>query len=169
MNAVSTERVTTKPKPAGLDEPYVGKIIKTMSKVNVAVYRWTGGLLGSKWRVGSAFPRGIPVLLLTSIGRKSGQPRIAPLLYIEDGANIILVASRGGLPKNPLWYKNLQATPECEVQIKRRKRKMRARTANPEERERLWPKLVDHYRDFASYATWTERVIPVVILEPVAD
>ena len=165
---MSSHIVKIKPKPEGLDKPYVGKIIKTMSKVNVAIYRWTGGLLGSTWRVGSAFPRGIPVLLLTTIGRKSGQPRIAPLLFIEDGGNVIIVGSQGGLPKDPLWYKNLQANPDCEVQIKRRKMKMRAHTASPEERARLWPKLVEHYADFASYETWTDRVIPVVVLEPVA-
>ena len=159
-------QVKVKPKPDGLDKPYVKTIIKTMSRVNVAVYRWTGGLLGSTWRVGSAFPWGIPVLLLTTIGRKSGLPRIAPLLYIEDGANVIVVGSQGGLPGDPLWYKNLLANPDCEVQIKRRKMKMRARTANPDERAELWPKLVAHYADFASYATWTERLIPVVILEP---
>ena len=163
---MSSEMVKVKPKPEGLDKPYVAKIIRTMSKVNVAVYRWTGGLLGSKWRVGSAFPWGIPVLLLTTIGRKSGQPRTAPLVFIEEGENVIVVASQGGLPKDPLWYKNLQAKPECEVQIKRRKRKMRARTADPAERARLWPVLVDHYEDFASYETWTDRVIPVVVLEP---
>ena len=155
-----------KPKPEGLDEPYVGKIIKTMSKVQLAVYRSTGGLLGSTWRVGSAFPRGIPVLLLTTIGRKSGQKRTAPLLFIEDDDRVIVVASQGGLPKDPLWYKNLVANPECEVQIKRRKMKMRAHTADPAERERLWPKLVAHYPDYASYVTWTDRVLPVVILEP---
>lgn len=157
-----------KPKPEGLDKPYVGKIIKTMSKVNVVVYRWTRGLLGSKWRVGAAFPWGVPVLLLTTIGRKSGEPRTAPLLFIEDGSNVIVVGSQGGLPKDPLWYKNLVANPHCEVQIKRRKTKMVAHTANPEERARLWPKLVAHYADFASYETWTDRVIPVVILEPAA-
>jgi deazaflavin-dependent oxidoreductase (nitroreductase family) len=106
--------------------------------------------------------------LLTTIGRKSGQPRTAPLVYIEEGDNVIVVASQGGLPRDPLWYKNLQANPECEVQIKRRRMKMSARTADPGERERLWPKLVAHYGDFASYATWTERVIPVVVLEPAA-
>lgn len=155
-----------KPRPEGLDKPYVGKIIKTMSKMNAAIYRWTGGLLGSKWRVGSAFPWGIPVLLLTTIGRKSGQPRTAPLVFIEDGDNLIIVASQGGLPRDPLWYKNLQATPECEVQIKRRKMKMRARTASEVERGRLWPELLAHYSDFASYEAWTDRLIPVVILEP---
>jgi len=166
MTAMSDDIVKIKPKPDGLDKPYVGKIIKTMSKVNVAIYRWTGGLLGSKWRVGSAFPWGIPVLLLTTIGRKSGQPRTAPLVFIEDGGNVIVVASQGGLPKDPLWYKNLVATAKCEVQIKRRKMKMTAHTASSEERAELWPKLVAHYPDFASYATWTERTIPVVILEP---
>jgi deazaflavin-dependent oxidoreductase (nitroreductase family) len=165
---MNSDIVKIKPKPEGLDRPYVGTIIKTMSKVTVAIYRRTGGLLGSKWRVGSAFPWGIPVLLLTTIGRKSGQPRVAPLLFIEQGDEVIIVASQGGLPKDPLWYKNLQANPDCEIQIKRRKMRMRARTASPDEREALWPKLVGHYPDFASYATWTERVIPVLILTPVA-
>ena len=163
---MTTGTVKIKPKPEGLDKPYVGKIIKSMSKVNVAIYRWTGGLLGSKWRVGSAFPWGIPVLLLTTVGRKSGRPRTAALVFIEDGDNVIVVGSQGGLPKDPLWYKNLVATPECEVQIKRRKMKRKAHTASPEERAVLWPKLVAHYPDFASYATWTDRIIPVVILEP---
>ena len=158
-----------KPKPEGLDKPYVGKIIKTMSKVQLAVYRSTGGLLGSTWRVGSAFPWGIPVLLLTTVGRKSGQNRTVPLLYIEDDDRVIVVASQGGLPKDPLWYKNLVANPECEVQIKRHKMQMRARSADPAERERLWPKLVAHYPDYASYETWTDRVIPIVILEPAAS
>lgn len=165
---MSTDAIKIKPKPEGLDKPYVATIIKTMSRVNTAVYRWTGGLLGSTWRVGSAFPWGIPVLLLTTTGRRSGLPRTLPLLFIEDGPNIIVVASKGGLPTQPLWYKNLIANPACEVQIKRRKMKMLARTASPEEREALWPKLVDHYPDYASYATWTDRVIPVVILEPTA-
>jgi deazaflavin-dependent oxidoreductase (nitroreductase family) len=71
--------------------------------------------------------------------------------------------------KIKLWYENLRANPECEVQIKRRKTKMRARTASAEEREVLWPKLAAHYPDFASYDAWTERVIPVVILEPVSS
>ena len=88
---MKTDMVPIKPKPEGLDKPYVGKIIKAMSKLNVAVYRWTGGLLGSKWRVGAAFPWGVPVLLLTTTGRKSGQPRTAPLLFIADGQNVIVV------------------------------------------------------------------------------
>ncbi len=168
IKRMSTGVVKIKPKPDGLDKPYVVKIIKTMSAVNTAAYQWTGGLLGSTWRVGSAFPWGVPLLLLTTIGRKTGLPRTLPLLFIEEGDNIIVVGSRGGLPTEPLWYKNLVAKPECEVQIKRRKLKVNARTASPQEREALWPKLVAHYPDFATYATWTERVIPVVILEPIA-
>jgi len=81
---------------------------------------------------------------------------------------VIVVGSQGGLPKDPLWYKNLQVNPICEVQIKRRKIHMKARTADPEERDVLWPKLVAHYPDFASYESWTDRIIPVVILEPVS-
>jgi deazaflavin-dependent oxidoreductase (nitroreductase family) len=153
-------------KPKALDKPFVAKTLKVVSNLNVAVYRWTGGILGSKWRVGSAFPWGVPVLLLTTIGRKSGQPRTKPLLFIEEGDKVILWASQGGLPKHPLWYKNLQSNPECEVQILRRKMKMRARTASHEEREAFWPKAVAHYPDLASYATWTDRVIPMAILEP---
>jgi F420H(2)-dependent quinone reductase len=163
---MNTDTVKIKPRPEGLDKPFVGKIIKIMSRVNVLIYRWTGGVLGSKWRVGSAFPWGIPVLLLTTIGWKSGNPRTAPLLFIEDRGRVIVVGSQGGLPKDPLWYRNLQANPECEAQIKRRKIKMTARTASAVEREELWPKLVAHYPDFASYEAWTDRVIPVVILEP---
>ena len=163
---MTSDTVKIKSKPEGLDKPFVVKIIRTMSKVNVALYRWTGGLLGSKWRMGSAFPWGVPVLLLTTIGRKSGQPRTAPLLFIEEDDNIVIVASQAGLPKNPLWYNNIEANPDVQIQIKRRKMKTKARTASPEERERLWPKLVAHNPDIASYATWTDRVIPVLICEP---
>lgn len=165
---MATENVKIKPKPEGLDKPYVGTIIKAMSKANIAIYRWTGGVFGSTWRVGSVFPRGVPLLLLTTLGRKSGQLRTQPLLFLQDGQNVVIVASQGGRAKDPLWYKNLQANPECEIQIKRRKMKMNARTASAEERETTWPKLVALYPDFASYATWTDRVIPVVILEPAA-
>jgi deazaflavin-dependent oxidoreductase (nitroreductase family) len=165
---MTTNSVRIKPKPEGLDKPYVRTIIKTMSTVQLALYRWTGGVLGSTWRVGSAFPRGIPVLLLTVPGRKTGLPRTSPLLFIVDGGNVIVVASHGGLPNDPLWYKNLMAHPECDVQIRRRKIKMKAHTASPEEREALWPKLVAHYPDYASYVTWTDRVLPVVVLEPIA-
>ncbi|WP_404314678.1 nitroreductase family deazaflavin-dependent oxidoreductase [Prescottella equi] len=155
----------TTQRPSGLDSKYTVDIIKWMSKTNVKLYRATGGRLGGKWRVGSAFPWGIPVCLLTTTGRKSGQPRVSPLLFLEDGDRVILVASQGGLPKNPVWYLNIRANPEVTIQIKSRIRTMRARVATDEERAELWPRLVDMYADFDNYQSWTDRQIPVVICE----
>lgn len=155
----------TTQRPSGLDSKYTVDIIKWMSKTNVKLYRATGGRLGGKWRVGSAFPWGIPVCLLTTTGRKSGQPRVSPLLFLEDGDRVILVASQGGLPKNPMWYLNIRAKPEVTIQIKSRIRTMRARVATDEERAELWPRLVDMYADFDNYQSWTDRQIPVVICE----
>lgn len=160
MNAPAAAR------PPGLDSKWTVSFIKWMSKINVLLYRRTGGRLGSKWRVGSAFPRGLPVCLLTTTGRKSGEPRISPLLFLEDGDRIILVASQGGLPKHPMWYLNLRANPEVTVQVKSRVRPMSAHVADPEERARLWPRLVDMYPDFDNYQAWTDRTIPVVVCNP---
>ncbi|MCE4264016.1 nitroreductase family deazaflavin-dependent oxidoreductase [Rhodococcus globerulus] len=156
-------------KPKGLDAPVTVTIIKWMSKANVAMYRATDGMLGSKWRIGSAFPRGLPICLLTTTGRKSGEERISPLLFLEDDDNVILVASQGGLPKNPMWYLNVKADPVVTVQIKSRVQSMKARVATDEERARLWPKLVAMYADFDNYQAWTDRVIPVVVCEPLAN
>lgn len=153
-------------RPPGLDSMWTVTFIKWMSKINVVLYRRTGGRLGSKWRVGSAFPRGLPVCLLTTTGRKSGEPRISPLLFLEDGDRIILVASQGGLPKHPMWYLNLRANPEVTVQVKSRVRPMSAHVADPEERARLWPRLVAMYPDFDNYQAWTDRTIPVVVCTP---
>lgn len=155
----------TTQRPSGLDSKYTVDIIKWMSKTNVKLYRATGGRLGGKWRVGNAFPWGIPVCLLTTTGRKSGQPRVSPLLFLEDGDRVILVASQGGLPKNPMWYLNIRANPEVTIQIKSRIRTMRARVATDQERAELWPRLVDMYADFDNYQSWTDRQIPVVICE----
>lgn len=153
-------------RPQGLDSPIVPKIIKVMSRVNVAVYRATGGRIGGTWRIGSAFPRGVPVCLLTTKGRKTGLPRTLPLLCLPDGDRVIVVASQGGLPKHPLWYLNVQADPEVTVQLRRDVRRMRARAADPAERAALWPRLVAMYADFDRYQAWTDREIPVVICEP---
>ena len=118
-------------RPQGLDSPIVPKIIKIMSRVNVVVYRATRGRIGGTWRIGSAFPRGVPVCLLTTRGRKTGLPRTLPLLCLADGDRVILVASQGGLPKNPLWYRNVQADPDVTVQVRGSIRQMHARTASP--------------------------------------
>lgn len=135
-------------------------LIRWLSRANVWVYRQSGGRVGGRWL------RGAPVCLVTVTGRRSGQPRTLPLLYLEDGERLILVASQGGMPTHPLWYRNLQAHPDCEVQIGREQRKMRARTASPEEKRAYWPRLTAMYRDYDDYQARTERDIPVVILEP---
>jgi deazaflavin-dependent oxidoreductase (nitroreductase family) len=153
-------------RPKGLDNPIVPRIIKLMSRANVWLYQKTNGKVGSTWRVGSAFPRGVPLLLLTTIGKKSGQPFTTPLIYLADGDDLVVVGSKGGLPGDPLWVGNLQANPTVRVQVGARKEERRARVATPAERERLWPQLVAVYADFATYQAWTERTIPVVILSP---
>lgn len=155
-----------KPKPKGLDRPSTKKIIKTMSVVHTRLYRATGGRLGKKWHVGSALRRGVPICLLTTTGAKSGQLRTVPLLFLADGPNVVLVASQGGLPTNPQWLRNVQADPNVTIQVRNDVRKMTARVAGAQEREVLWSRLVDLYADFASYQTWTDREIPVVICEP---
>jgi deazaflavin-dependent oxidoreductase (nitroreductase family) len=158
----------TMERPEGLDASYVPTIIKAMSRANVFLYRATGGFLGGTWRVMSAFRKPVPVCLLTTVGKKSGAERTTPLLCMPDGDRVILVASQGGLPKNPLWYGNLVANPLVTIQMKRQISRYRARTATPAERAALWPRLVDLYADFASYAAWTDREIPVVVCEPIS-
>jgi deazaflavin-dependent oxidoreductase (nitroreductase family) len=155
-----------KTRPKGLDSPATRKIIKAMSAANVWLYRRSNGRIGKTWRVGSALRHGVPVCLLTTTGRKSGLPRTVPLLHMTDGDNVILVASQGGLPENPQWYGNVLADPDVSVQFGRTTRRMRARTATPDERARLWPQLIEVYADFDSYQSWTDREIPVVICEP---
>ena len=150
------------PRPFSDREVRIGRtVLKAFSKANVWVYRATGGRVGSRWM------QGAPICLLTTIGRKSGEPRTTPLLYLQDDDRVLMVASQAGMPTHPLWYKNLLANPDCEVQIGSETRKMRARTASAEEKDALWPRLVEMYSDFSDYQARTERDIPVVIFEPV--
>jgi deazaflavin-dependent oxidoreductase (nitroreductase family) len=154
-------------RPAGLDSPLTKKIIKASSRAHVRVFRLTNGRVGSKWRVGAARRKPVATLLLDHVGRKSGRTFTTPLIYLQDGANIVVVASQGGLPKNPQWFNNLVAHPDTSVDLKgERGRPVRARVADPAERAALWPRLLDLYADYAKYDAWTEREIPVVILEP---
>lgn len=127
---------------------------------HTAVYRATGG------RVGHRFPGAPPTLLLDHVGAKSGTRRTSPLVYGRDGANLVLIASKGGHPKNPAWYHNLMANPDTTVQVGSQHLNVRARTATPEERPRLWALMVGVYRGYAGYQRRTEREIPVVVLEP---
>jgi len=122
-------------------------------------YRLSGGKLGG--RLGKS-----PVLLLNTTGRKTGKQRTTPLLYLRDGDDLVLVASYGGAPTHPVWWLNLLAKPEAEVEIGRKKLSVTARQADAAERERLWPLLVAMYGDYAEYQKKTTREIPVVILHP---
>ncbi|WP_395690554.1 nitroreductase family deazaflavin-dependent oxidoreductase [Nocardioides sp.] len=154
-------------RPDGLDSPVTARIIKHMARAQVRVFRLTNGRIGSRWRIGAGFRKPVPTLLLDHVGRRSGRTFTTPLLYLEDGPDLVVVASQGGLPKNPQWYPNLVAHPDTTVRLRGEGvRRVRARTATPDERAELWPRLVELYADFAKYARWTDREIPVVVLEP---
>jgi deazaflavin-dependent oxidoreductase (nitroreductase family) len=124
------------------------------------LYRATRGL------VGHHIPGVGPHLLLDHVGAKTGKKRTTPLLYTEDDNNLVIVASKGGHPKNPGWYHNLKANPETEIQVGAERRRVRAREARDEERGRLWPMVVKQYGGYAGYQERTERRIPLIILEP---
>lgn len=129
---------------------------------HVWLYRHTGG------RIGHYIP-GVPgkMLLLDHVGAKSGTKRTSPLLYVRDGENVFIVASKGGFPKHPAWFHNLKANPETTVQIGGERRAVRARVATAQERERLWPMAVKAYRGYRGYQARSKgREIPLVILEP---
>lgn len=135
-------------------------VIKWMSRANTAVYRASGG------RIGGRFLGGAPVCLVTTTGRRSGRRRTVPLLYLRDGDDFVIVASKGGMPEHPLWYRNLLDDPHATIELGRERFDVTCRTATPEERARLWPELVDMYRDYDSYQARTDREIPVVICSP---
>lgn len=134
---------------------------RILGRIHTRIYRATGGKVGGG--MGKA-----RVLLLTTTGRKTGQPRTQPLLYARAGDGYVLIASKGGAEHDPLWYRNLQATPRAEIQVGRKKQQVQARTAEGEERERLWRSLADLYPGYDKYAEKTSRTIPVVLLEPAA-
>jgi F420H(2)-dependent quinone reductase len=121
----------------------------------------------SDGRIGGTF-RGAPVLLLTTVGRKTGKKRTTPVLYLMDGNSLVLVASNGGRPKNPSWLYNLRKNPEAEIQMNSGLSRVRARQASAEEKARLWPLLAKMYPQYNDYQKKTTREIPVVILERAA-
>jgi len=121
-------------------------------------YVATDGEEGHDWQ-------GTQTLILTTTGRKSGEPRPMPLIYGRHGDDYLVVASRGGSPTHPLWYLNLDANPDVDVQVKGDKFHAHARTATPEEKVELWPIMTKEWPDYALYQTKTDRDIPVVVLE----
>jgi deazaflavin-dependent oxidoreductase (nitroreductase family) len=141
------------------ESPVFWKAFGAMAKANTWIYRRTGGKVGG--RMGRA-----PILLLHHVGAKSGTKRVTPLLHLPDGERVVIVASKGGVQKNPAWFHNLKAHPETEVEIGRERRPVRARVAEGEEREGLWRRLVEIYPNYAEYQRNTDRRIPVVVLEP---
>ena len=134
------------------------QVFRSMTAMHTAFYRLTGGWVGG-WI-------GVPILLLTTVGRKSGRRRTQPLLYLRTDRGYALVASYGGSDKHPDWYLNLEAKPEVEVQVGPSRKRMLARTASPQRRAELWPRLTALYKDYDVYQSRTTREIPVVELEP---
>jgi F420H(2)-dependent quinone reductase len=135
-------------------------LLRRMMGLHTIVYRATNGLVGHR------VPGGPSMLLLDHVGAKSGVKRTSPLLYLDDGPNLVIIASKGGHPRQPAWFHNLRANPETTVQVGSERRPVRARVATPEERRRLWPRAVKAYGNYAQYQRRTGRQIPVVILEP---
>ena len=113
-------------------------------------------------------PGPLPTLLLTTTGRKTAEPRALPLIYGTAGNGYVVIASKAGMPKHPIWFLNLEAHPECEIQVAALQTAARARVAEGEERERLWKMMVGVYPPYADYQVKAaERTIPVVVLDPV--
>ena len=136
------------------------RVANEAMKGHTLIYRATGGAVGHR------VPGGIPpMLLLDHVGAKSGRKRTSPLGYFEDGDDVVIIASKGGHPRNPAWYHNLRANPDTVAQIGSERRPVHARVANGQEHTRLWPKAVEAYGGYAGYQEKTDRKIPLVILE----
>jgi F420H(2)-dependent quinone reductase len=135
----------------------VAALQNAFTAVHSLLYRSTNG------RIGGTIANS-PVLLLTTTGRRSGKQRTLPLLYLQDGRNVVLVASNGGAARHPNWWLNLQVTDEAWIQIKGIRRRVHAEQASAGEKQRLWPRLIAMYPGYKRYQEITDRDIPVVIL-----
>ena len=132
---------------------------RAVTRANVALYRLSGGRLGGRYD-------DAPLCILHHRGAKSGAPRETPLVHLPDGDRVIVVASMGGNPRNPAWYHNVRAHPDVEVEVAGERRPMRARVAGTGERAELWPRLLEVWPAWEAYQRRTERVLPVVVLDP---
>jgi F420H(2)-dependent quinone reductase len=133
--------------------------LRWIGKLNIPLYRLSGGRIGG--RINEA-----PVLLLTTTGRKSGQQRTAPVVYLADGENLVVIGSNAGHSRAPAWSLNLKANPEAEVELGRKRQPVRARVAEGEERDGLWRKHNEQYSGFDEYEARTDRDIALFVLEP---
>lgn len=127
---------------------------------HVRKYRETGGEVGHEWQPG------VFTLLLTTTGRRSGEPYTTPLIYREDGSDYVVIASKGGADTHPDWYRNLDEHPEVEIQVGREVMTASARTLSGDDRQHLWDKMADVWPDYNEYAEKADREIPVVVLTP---
>jgi deazaflavin-dependent oxidoreductase (nitroreductase family) len=135
-------------------------LLRRLIGVHGTVYRLSGGHIGHR------IPGAPPMLLLDHVGARSGTRRMSPLAYLRDGEDLVIVASRGGSARNPAWLHNLRANPDTTVQVGSERRRVRARVADPAERQHLWPKVLALYSGYGGYQERTEREIPLVILTP---
>jgi F420H(2)-dependent quinone reductase len=149
-----------KSRPRYMDTKASDFLVKWMSRINTWMYRRNNGE-----GLGGSF-QNIPVALLTTTGRKTGEPRVSPLYFHRDGDRVIVAASKGGSDKHPMWYLNIRANPKVQVQIKSEVLDLTARDANEEERAKYWPRLVEMYPTYEDYQSWTQRKIPLVVCEP---
>jgi len=136
------------------------RFFNELTRMHTIAYRLTGGLVGRR------VPGGPPMLLLDHVGARSGTKRTTPLVYLEDGDRIVIVASKGGSPRHPAWFHNLRANPDTTVQIGSRRIPVTASVATASQRARLWPMITRLYGGYESYQKRTSREIPLVILEP---
>lgn len=130
---------------------------KNLSTLHTLLYRATRGVIGRRLVNND-------MLLLTTVGRRTDKPHTVPLLYLRDADSLAVVASWGGRDNHPEWYLNLVAEPRVRVQVRRQRLEMTARTASPQERDRLWPQALAAYDGYATYQGRTDREIPIVIL-----
>lgn len=140
---------------------FLALVLKYFARSHIWIYQRTNGRLGAKllW---------FPAALVTTIGRKTGEPRITPTLYLQDGARVVLPASYGGRADHPMWYRNLKVNPKVHIQIRGEHLDLIARDATDEERKCYWPKLIRMYPPYRGYRDATDRVIPLVVCEPVS-
>ena len=139
--------------------PNIRWLLALITAIHRTLYRATNGRIGA--RTG-----GVDVLLLETVGRRTGRRRRTPLLYLRDGANWVVVASNAGDDREPAWWLNLQTRPDARIQVREQRHTIRARRATGDEGERLWPRLVAAYKGYDAYRERTRREIPIVVLEP---
>src|SRR5947207_8498767 len=153
--------MTTPNQPAGRRPSKLAAALQNaVTWIHRVLYRSSNGVIGGRIA-------GSPVLLLTTTGRRSGRQRTVPLLYLMDGANVILVASNGGAVRDPTWWLNLQTTSDAWIQIKGIRRRVKVERASAVEKQRLWPRLTAMYPGYKRYQEITDRDIPVVILRSI--